>query len=89
MAERPAGAEIPVATAESPAREAWRMFPAQPVGDSLGLVLLAAIVLISLFGPPLYASIPSRSKARPLRRRASIRTSRWAPTMSAGTFSPA
>ena len=64
MADRPAGAEIPVATAESPAREAWRMF-LRNRSAILGLVLLAAIILISLFGPPLYGVDPFQIRGAP------------------------
>lgn len=64
MADRPAGPEIPVATAESPAREAWRMF-LRNRSAILGLVLLAAIILVSLFGPPLYGVDPFKIRGAP------------------------
>ena len=64
MADRPSGTEIPVASAESPAREAWRMY-LRNRSAILGLILLSAIVLISLFGPPLYGVDPFEIRGAP------------------------
>lgn len=48
---------IPVLKAESPAREAWRMF-LRNRSAILGLVLLAAIIIITFIGPFIYTVDP-------------------------------
>lgn len=57
MVEVSVGSDTFVVKAENPAREAWRMF-LRNRSAILGLVILSAIVLISIFGPGLYGVDP-------------------------------
>lgn len=60
-----APAVLPVPAAPSPLAEAARMFARNPAAVA-GLVLLVAIVLVSVFGPLVYAVDPFEIRAAPL-----------------------
>ncbi|MFZ3120037.1 MAG: ABC transporter permease [Variovorax sp.] len=60
----PVGAAVPV-KAPSPFLEALRMFARNPSAVA-GLAMLAAIVLLSVFGPMLYVADPFEIRAAPL-----------------------
>ena len=64
MAENPTSTETSEIRAESPAREAWRMF-LRNRSAILGLIILGVIVLISIFGPGLYGVDPFSIRGAP------------------------
>ena len=64
MAEDLKHTESNTIKAESPAREAWRMF-LRNRSAILGLIILGVIVLISIFGPGIYGVDPFSIRGAP------------------------